>query len=74
MTLALFLEQNVWLAVVVLLAQIANQTVAALLACTIPLVLRHLGQDPTLGTSTLITAASDITGFATFLGLASLLL
>lgn len=47
---------------------------AALLASTIPLVLRHLDLDPTLGTSTLITAASDITGFATFLGLAGLLL
>lgn len=74
MILALIIEQNVMFAAVVLVAQVANQTVAALLASTIPLVLRHLDLDPTLGTSTLITAASDITGFATFLGLASLLL
>lgn len=74
MVLAMIFERNMVLAGVVLLAQVANQTVAAVLASTLPMVLRRLDLDPTLGTSTMVTAASDIAGFATFLALASLLL
>ena len=42
---------------------------AALVASIVPLLLRRLGLDPSLGTPTLVTAIADITGFATFLGL-----
>lgn len=74
MVMALVIERDTMLAGVVLIAQIANQTVAAFLASSLPLAFRRLDLDPTLGTSTLVTASSDIIGFLTFLGLASLLL
>ena len=74
LVIALVVEQDVRLAATVCLAQIANQTVASLVASSLPLLLRRLGQDPTLGTPTVVIALADIVGFATFLGLASLLL
>ncbi len=74
MTLAFFLERDARLAGAVWVAQVANQVVASFLACLVPLLLKRLGQDPTLGSSTLVVALADIAGFATFLGLASRLL
>jgi magnesium transporter len=40
----------------------------------VPMVLDHLGQDPAVSSGVFLTAVTDIVGFFTFLGLASLLL
>jgi magnesium transporter len=53
---------------------LANQTVAALVGITIPLVLDRLSIDPAVASSIFVTAMTDATGFFAFLGLATLLL
>lgn len=70
---AFVLERNTWLAGTVMVAQVFNQLVAALVASAAPLLLRRFGLDPTLGTSALALTVADVGGFATFLTLATML-
>jgi magnesium transporter len=60
------------LGLVIALAMIANLFVAALAATAIPLTLKRLGQDPALGSTVLVTMCTDVFGFLSFLGLATL--
>jgi magnesium transporter len=53
---------------------LANQTVAALVGITVPIVLERLEVDPAVASSIFVTAMTDATGFFAFLGLATLLL
>ena len=53
---------------------LANQTVAALVGITVPIVLDHFEIDPAVASSIFVTAMTDATGFFAFLGLATLLL
>ena len=53
---------------------LANQTVAALVGITIPIVLDRFEIDPAVASSIFVTAMTDATGFFAFLGLATLLL
>lgn len=62
------------LGLVMMLAMLLNQLLAALMAVSIPVVMQRLGRDPALGSSVLITACTDSGGFFIFLGLASLML
>jgi magnesium transporter len=56
------------------LAMVTNMVVGGLAGATIPLVLRRLGRDPAQSSSIFLTTVTDSVGFATFLGLATLLL
>ena len=40
----------------------------------IPLILKGLGIDPAVGSSVLLTTVTDVVGFFSFLGLATLIL
>lgn len=62
------------LGVVLLLAMIVNMIVAGLAGAAIPLLLRALRQDPALGSGVIVTTFTDVFGFLSFLGLATLLL
>lgn len=62
------------LGLVMMLAMLLNQLLAALMAVSIPVVMQKMGRDPALGSSVLITACTDSGGFFIFLGLASLML
>lgn len=53
---------------------LANQTVAALVGITVPIVLDRFEIDPAVASSIFVTAMTDATGFFAFLGLATLLL
>lgn len=66
--------QDVGLALVVATAMLLNLLVAALAGVVIPLGLRALGRDPALGSTVLLTGATDSMGFLIFLGLATLIL
>ncbi|MGH8672545.1 MAG: magnesium transporter [Burkholderiales bacterium] len=55
-------------------AMLINLIAAALSGVAVPLVLRHLGYDPAIGTSVILTTVTDVVGFFTFLGLATLVL
>ncbi|MCC6743388.1 MAG: magnesium transporter, partial [Acidobacteria bacterium] len=56
------------------MALLANMIVAAVAGTAVPLVLKELGLDPATGSSVFVTACTDMTGFAAFLGLATLFL
>ncbi len=73
--LAVVLWDGRWaLGAVIGLAMIVNMTAAGLAGAIIPLVLRSLGRDPAQSSSIFLTTVTDIVGFASFLGLAALLL
>ncbi|MBD9529713.1 MULTISPECIES: magnesium transporter [Paracoccus] len=53
------------------MAMIANQVVAAMGGVLVPLTLNKLGLDPALSSGTFVTTMTDMMGFFAFLGLAS---
>jgi magnesium transporter len=55
-------------------ALMVNLVVAALAGALLPITLRKLGIDPALAGTVVLTTITDIVGFMTFLGLATLLL
>jgi magnesium transporter len=61
-----------WLGVILGMAMIINMFVAATAGTLIPLSLRALKVDPALASSVFITTLTDVFGFFSFLGLASL--
>jgi magnesium transporter len=65
---------DVMLGVVLGLAMVANQIVAALGGVLFPLALDRLGFDPALASGTFVTTMTDVMGFFAFLGFATLLL
>lgn len=71
---AVLWNANPMLGLVVALAMIANLVVAAFFGTIIPLVMKKLGSDPATSATIFITTATDIFGFLSLLGLATLLL
>jgi magnesium transporter len=65
---------NLWLGFIIWLAMSINLVVAGFFGSLIPVVLRKLKLDPALGSSILVTTATDVGGFFIFLGLATLFL
>ncbi|MEJ2094518.1 MAG: magnesium transporter [Gammaproteobacteria bacterium] len=55
-------------------AMVINLIVAALAGAVIPLALKRFGIDPAIAGSVLLTTVTDVVGFVSFLGLATLLL
>jgi len=62
------------LAVAVGLAVLANLTCAGLMGALVPLSLQRAGADPAVASSVFVTWATDLFGFLSFLGLATLIL
>lgn len=56
------------------LAMMVNQVVAALGGVLVPLTLERFGLDPALASGTFVTTLTDVMGFFAFLGLASVVL
>ena len=63
---------NPMLGVVIGLAMVVNLTAAGLAGAAIPLVLKGLGMDPAQSSSIILTTITDVVGFLSFLGLATL--
>jgi len=61
------------LCLVIGLAMAVSMTIAGIAGAAVPLVLRALGQDPAQSSSIVLTTVTDVTGFFSFLGLASAL-
>lgn len=61
------------LALVIVLAMIINMVAATVAGALIPFVLRAFGQDPAQSASIFLTTVTDIVGFGSFLGLATIL-
>ena len=62
------------LGIIIGLAMIINLLVAAMAGAVIPLLLKRLGVDPAIAGGVLLTTVTDVVGFLTFLGLATLFL
>ena len=65
---------DIWLGVVLGLAMITNQVVAALGGVMVPLTLERAGLDPALASGTFVTTLTDVMGYLAFLGLATWLM
>ena len=65
---------NPMLAVVIGLAMVINQVIAAASGVGLPLLMRRLNIDPALAGSVVLTTITDVVGFAAFLGLGALIL
>ncbi len=62
------------LGLVIGLAMIINLLIAGMFGALIPLMLKRMNIDPAVGSTVLLTTATDVFGFLSFLGLASLIL
>jgi magnesium transporter len=61
------------LALVIAIAMVISMALAGLAGAAIPLILTRLGQDPAQSASIILTTVTDVVGFFSFLGLATLL-
>jgi magnesium transporter len=59
---------------VLAMAMVINLLIAAFFGTIVPLIMKRLGKDPASSATIFITTATDVFGFVTFLGLATLLL
>ena len=71
---AALIFQDPELGLVIGLAVTINLQVAALAGSLIPMILDRLGRDPAVSSSIFVTMLTDLFGFLTFLGLATLIL
>ncbi len=74
MGIAIVLKGNYMLGVVLGISMVINMFIAALCGSVVPIVMKRLKIDPALASSVIITMLTDIGGFASFLGLASIFL
>ena len=65
---------NLSLGIIIGLAMIINLVIAAFAGALIPLTLKRFGVDPAIAGGVLLTTVTDVVGFMTFLGLATLFL
>ena len=72
--IAMLWFDNAALGVVISLAMIINLLVAALAGALIPIALHHFGVDPAIAGGVILTTVTDVVGFMTFLGLATIYL
>lgn len=72
--IALLWYHNIVLAAIMFLAMIGNLVIAGLFGAFVPLMLKRLNLDPALGSSIVVTTATDVGGFFVFLGLASVMI
>ena len=62
------------LGLVIALAMVFKLMIAGLFGAFIPLLLKRMNIDPAVGSTVLLTTATDVFGFLSFLGLATLIL
>ncbi|MBC8238436.1 MAG: magnesium transporter [Helicobacteraceae bacterium] len=62
------------LGVVIALSMIINLLAAGLFGAAVPLFLKKLDVDPAIGSTVILTTVTDVVGFLSFLGLATLIL
>jgi magnesium transporter len=71
---AWLISHSVSIALVMMGAMICNMLIGASIGVLVPVVRTRLGKDPAMGSSVLLTFATDSLGFFIFLGLATLFL
>jgi magnesium transporter len=71
---AWWISDSIPIALVMMAAMVGNMLVGATVGVLVPMVRSRLGKDPALGSSVLLTFATDSLGFFIFLGLATIFL
>jgi len=72
--LGVYLWSRSWgLVAVCMLAMVISMFIAGLAGVLVPVLLRRFGQDPALASSIILTTVTDVVGFLSFLGIATLL-
>lgn len=66
-------SQSVGLAVVIGVAMVLSMVAAGISGAIVPIALTRLGQDPATASSIILTTVTDVAGFFSFLGTATLL-
>lgn len=72
--IAVVWNQSPMLGVVAGTAMVVNLIVAGFFGALVPIIMKSLGKDPAASATIFITTATDVLGFLTFLGLATVLL
>lgn len=67
-------QQDIWLSAVIFTATFINLLVAKLSGAVLPILLQKIGVDPALSGSVVLTTVTDVVGFLSFLGLATIVL
>jgi magnesium transporter len=62
------------LGVVIALSMVINLLSAGFFGSMVPLLLKKLDVDPAIGSTVILTTVTDVVGFFSFLGLATLIL
>ena len=68
------ISRSIPVALVMMAAMICNMLIGACVGVIVPLVRARFGKDPAMGSSVLLTFATDTLGFFIFLGLATIFL
>jgi len=66
-------SKSTGLALVIFTAMILSMVIAGIAGSIIPIALTRLGQDPAQSSSIILTTVTDVAGFMSFLGIATLL-
>ncbi|MFC3230732.1 magnesium transporter [Marinibaculum pumilum] len=66
-------SDSVGLVLVIALSMVISMVMAGIAGALVPIVLARLGQDPAVASSIILTTVTDIAGFFSFLGIATLL-
>ncbi|WP_167855010.1 magnesium transporter [Mangrovimicrobium sediminis] len=66
-------SQSAGLALVIAIAMVTAMVMAGIAGALVPMVLARLGQDPATASSIILTTVTDVAGFLSFLGTATLL-
>jgi magnesium transporter len=65
-------SDSVGLTAVIAVAMVTSMAIAGLAGASIPMILERLGQDPAQASSIVLTTVTDVVGFSSFLGLATM--
>jgi magnesium transporter len=67
-----FWGHSAGLALIIGFAMVIAMSISGMAGAAVPLVLKALGQDPAQSSSIVLTTITDISGFMSFLGLATI--
>jgi magnesium transporter len=65
---------SAWLGLIIAVAMMINMLVAGVAGTLLPVILKRLNIDPAVASSVFVTTCTDVAGFFSFLGIATLLL
>jgi magnesium transporter len=67
-----FWSGSIGLVYIIAIAMVVSMVAAGLAGALVPILLRRFGQDPATASSIILTTVTDVVGFFSFLGIATL--